>query len=487
MMSDFLKQFSDDVYKSEELTLLDPFVVPADEEMSEDEGNYEWQDSGDELSDDELLESESIHEQEEYLQAQLVAPVPAPMPASNPRQKIASTAHEVKKNIGFDRRKITKYSVVAACVVALSALAFGIFFTINQVEVKDFVGNQAAEARTWGIQNRISIDTREVYSNEVDSGVVISQSREPEIRISRGSVISLEVSKGPDMTERIEIPDFVTMTTEQVRQWRQEAVALNANINEEYSAEVEQHALIRYEFTDPSVSAASYTRADGLLIYMSRGPQVFEANITVPDFLSKPVAEVQEWAREQGIELEVTEAAHASVEQGLVSAQSVAAGTKLARGDVLTTTVSLGPAIIVPNFANISFEHAAEYQRGLEITIRRQYSTRHNFGALISQSIPPATELTGDGHAITLVYSLGRPYIENLMGQSEHTIAEYFYGFTSQGANISYQIWYVDSHLPKGTIVWMSHYAQWLRLNDHVIIDVSRGNKVAPEGFEGGE
>jgi len=405
------------------------------------------------------------------------------LPAATTHQKIASAAHDVRKDASYDKKKIVRYATIAASVLAACLLIFGIFFLTQQVQVRDFVGSNVTEARTWGIQNRITIDPTEVYNLEHDSGVVISQSREPDTRIRRGSVLRLEVSRGPDMSEIIELPNFEEMTTPEVRQWREEMRALNANINEEFSDDVEAGKFIRYEFTDSAVTRDSYTRADGLLIYMSRGQQTFEANITVPNFFERPLEEVKEWAREQRVELIIEEAAHETVMAGLVAAQSVDPGDRVAQRDEITLTVSLGISVTVPNFNTISFEDA-NYP-GLEVNVQRRYNTGIAFGGLISQSIPAGTELIGEDHSITVVYSLGRPYIDNLVGESESMIAEYFYSFNAGGADITYRIIYVSSHEPRGTIIGMSRFAQFLSLNERIDIRVSRGDLTPPAQPEG--
>jgi len=404
--------------------------------------------------------------------------VPISPTAAKTHQKIASAAHDVRKDASYDKKKMVRYAAIAASVLAACLLIFGIFFLTQQVQMRDFVGANLSEARTWGIQNRITIDPTEVYNLEYDSGIVISQDREPDARIRRGSVLRLEVSKGPDMSEVLELPNFEEMTTPEVRQWREEMRALNANINEEFSDDIEAGKFIRYEFTDSTVTRDSYTRADGLLIYMSRGQQTFEANITVPNFFERPLEEVKEWAREQRVELVIEEAAHETVMAGQVAAQSVEPGERVAQRDEITLTVSLGIAVTVPNFNTISFEDA-NYP-GLEVNVQRRYNTRIAFGRLISQSVPAGTELIGEGHAVTVVYSLGRPYIDNLIGESESMIAEYFYSFSAGGADITYRIIYVSSHEPRGTIVGMSRFAQFLSLNERIDIRVSRGDLSPP-------
>jgi len=402
-----------------------------------------------------------------------------PSATSNPKAAIARTEDVAKKDTNYTKKKVALYAMLAIAIIAFCTLAFGIFFFTQQVEVRDFTGSNISEARTWGIQNRITIEAREVYSLEHDADIVISQNRDANTRINRGSVLVLEVSRGPDMTEHIVLPDFATMTTAEVREWRQAVRALNANIVEEYNDDIEASGFIRYEFTDSAMTRGNYTRADGLLIYMSRGPQTFEANIAVPNFFDRALEEVQQWARENSIELIVEEAAHATVLEGHITEQSVAAGERVAQRSEFTITVSLGIAVTVPDFRELSSEEAAAYP-GLEVMVQRRYSASIRFGALISQTPPAGVELVGEGQRVTVVYSLGRPYIDNLIGDSESTLAEYFYNFNAHGASISYSVSRVSSHEPRGSIVWMSRYGEHISMRETIHFHISRGDLPPP-------
>ena len=494
-MSDFLKQFESNNYEHDSSDSLPDFEpldtfgdtvrqqVDEGHEMAESEEHFAPADH-EQSFDGEVYAAHAIDDDDHYGHTgNTIDMHPVPQTPSNPKQAIARTDHTVKKDSTYDKRKIIRYATIALSVITVCLLAFAIFFVSNQVVVRDFVGSNIAEARTWGISNRITIEPTEEYSLEYDAGIIMEQSRAPDTRISRGSVLRFTVSKGPNMTEHLELPDFSTMTTAEVREWRQVVRADNAAINEEYNDEIEAGRLIRYEFTSSSVTRENYTRNDGLLIYMSRGVQVFEANIAVPNFFDEPLATAQEWARENNVELIVEEGTHDTVESGNIIEQSAAADSRVARGDEVTVTVSQGMAVVVPNFSNISFEDAAE-QRGLEVMVQKRYSATLAFGRLISQSIPAGTELVGEGHQITVVYSIGRPFIEDLRERCESELPEIFYGFTSRGANITYSVFYVDSYKPRGQIVRMSRFAQFLPLNAHIEIDISRGNRRPPPGAD---
>jgi serine/threonine-protein kinase len=97
------------------------------------------------------------------------------------------------------------------------------------------------------------------------------------------------------------------------------------------------------------------------------------------------------------------------------------------------------------------------------------------YGRLISQSVPAGRQLTDDQPKVTVVYSEGRPYIDDLTGKSEKELPAYFYEFTSKGANITYSVDYVDSGEPKGQVVWSSVYSQFVDMTTHVTVRVSKG------------
>jgi len=452
-MSDFLKQFEESSYKAEREEVTVDKSVDTAEVCA---GKAETAGTSDVKKDN--------------------TPTPA---RSKSKQKIATTSHTVVRDDKHHKRKIVRYATIAGSVLALCLLAFGIFYLSNRVVVKDFVGNPVTEARTWGLSNRITIEAAEEFNLEYDDGMVISQDKEIDSSLQKGSVLRLTVSKGPDPDERIELPDFSTMTTSEVRTWRSDIKALNANVNEEYSDTVDKNHFIRLEFTGSDIDETNYTRADGLLIYMSKGKEVLQANITVPNFIEKSKQEVEDWAKEQGIELTVVELASDEITEGNIIAQSIEAGSRIAKDSDFVITVSLGKFVTVPNFNNLSVEEAGAIQ-GLSVDIRRRFSTTVAFGRVISQSESAGTELAADSIQVRVVYSLGRPYLDNLVGESENKLAEYFYNFTSQGADIKYRINYIDSSEPRGTIVKMSKYAQFLGLKDSIRIDVSKGNRAVP-------
>lgn len=153
----------------------------------------------------------------------------------------------------------------------------------------------------------------------------------------------------------------------------------------------------------------------------------------------------------------------------------------------MTVTVSLGKGFIVPNFSDYSLEDASTALEGLQIQAKGIYTENFPYGQLVSQSIEAGKVLSAkDDLTIKVLYSLGRPYMKDLRGTMvEGGLQKYFHDeFQSKGVNVHYVIRQVDSNQPKGTVVGMSHFSEYIPLNLTVPIDISLGNLgSAPTSF----
>ena len=399
---------------------------------------------------------------------------------SSPRPKIAPIDHEVVRDARHGKRKMTRFLVTALIILITVGAVFYFYWMNTQVEVPNLVGTTLAEQRNWALTNNITFEPTEEYSLEFAREVIMSQGNTPGSHIRPGSVLRVTVSLGPDPNERIELPNFYGLSTAEVREWIEENHLPSVNINLEYNDIIPEGRFIRKEFTVGGVTAENFTRQDGLLIFMSRGMEILPENIPVPNFVGRTLADVEEWARQHDIDVHVVEATSNTVPPESIISQNIEPRTLVARESDITITISLGPAVIVPDFSTMTAEEAAAFPGELLVIVRNRYHATIGYGELIYQSEEPGTELVGAGIEVEVYYSLGRPFLENLIGESESVIPEIFFDFTSHGADIVYYVIYVDSHLPRGQIVEMSKYNQWMEMVDYVNIWVSRGNLPPP-------
>ena len=397
----------------------------------------------------------------------------------SPSTRISSVDHQVVRDTKHHKRQMFRIFFTSFIILAIVAAGFFIHWNSNQVEVPNFVGTPVSGARNWELTNRITFEINQVFSLEYDDGIIMVQESTPGTHIRRGGVFRITVSLGPNPEEHIILPHFETMNTSQIREWSAQYRMRNININEEYSDTIEAGRFIRMEFIGHA-TRETFRRQDGLLIFMSRGEEVLPANIPVPNFVGRTKADVEEWARQHDITVHYTESVSNTVAVNMIISQSIGARELVSRESEITITISLGAAVIVPNFAAMNMEEAAAYP-DLRVISRRRYHGTIPYGQLIYQSEEPGTELIGENVEVVVYYSLGRPFIENLIGRSENVIPSTFYSFTSQGASITYNIIYIDSHLPRGQITDMSRFNEWLGMEDHVNIWVSRGNLPPPE------
>ena len=398
----------------------------------------------------------------------------------NENSAIKGPEHAVAVDESYHKRRLMRILIISVSIIILGIMIFFAVRLSNQVTLKNFIGTSIDEAKTWGLTNRITIETEYEFSLEYDEDIIISQSREPQKKMQKGAVLSFIVSKGADPEERILLPDFSEMDTDQVYEWRDENKASGVNVNLEYSDTVPSGSLIRMQFNDSSVNESNYTRQDVLLIYMSRGKETFPADITVTDFTGKTKEEAEAFVTANELEATYTEEASETVPAGMIVSQSVEPETKIAKKSQIAFVISLGRSVIVPNFNSLSMEEAATYS-GLQVQVKTEYSARTEYGKVIYQSVDAGTELTGENLSVEVIYSLGKPYMDNLIGTSEKELPAYFYDFRAKGADITYSVYYVDSYEPKGQIVAMSLYGEYLPMSSHVDIQVSKGNLSTPE------
>lgn len=395
---------------------------------------------------------------------------------------IKAVEHHVEVDPDYKRSKLRRRVLIIAAVLAVVLIAVLAWHFSRLVEVPELTGKPLAEAQTFANAKGIELEVTEEYRLDADKGFILEQDIEAGKTITKGSTLALIVSKGPDPNERLALPDFSTMKRSAAEQWITQMRADNLRLVQEYSESVPKDEFLRIEFRTNELNAENYKRSDYATLYYSKGAEVFEKNIAVPDFATKTRSDVESWAATNSLNLTIEEADSDTIPADGIISQSIKAGEKIAKHDAFSVTVSLGKAIIIPNFANYTVETAAGAAGELPVILETRFSLDVPYGQLIWQSIASGTRLLPDKlKPVTVVYSEGRPYLKDYRGTSEGELsATFFKDYINKGANVTYDIIYVDSSDPKGTIVGMSDYSRFIPLNFYVVISVSRGNLSPP-------
>lgn len=372
------------------------------------------------------------------------------------------------------KQKKRNWIIGLSSTIVLILVAFGIWFMMNQVNMPNFVKEKTLnEVQVWATQNHITLDTSQVFSTSINNGYIVSQSVKEGEKIRKGSTLTLTVSKGADPEEHIELPDFMSMTLTEIESWKEKEKASNVSIVKEFSDEVENAKTISFTFDTEGIDADSYRRKDKLTIVVSKGKETYEKNITMPDFKDKTKMEAQTWAQENEVELVFSEEDNSDVEKGNIISQDVAAGTKIAKKDVVNLLVSRGKVYYAPNFYGLdeTMAQVEAVKAGVAVNIYYHYSNSVAAGDLISQSEPEGTEI--DGEAIALLYSLGKPYINNFDGNDVSTMIQSINEMNGKGAELTYEIQEVNSAEKKGTIVSSTYKANYADVGAHIVIQIS--------------
>lgn len=369
-----------------------------------------------------------------------------------------------------------------------AVLALGVFYyQQTHVKVPNFIGKNLSDLQVWASENKIKTKIKESYDLAKDANTILAQKQKSGSRIKKGGILNVTNSLGADPKEKIPLPDFMQMNKQQVERWIKEKKADNLSLIEEYSDTIEKGRPIRFEIANAEVTPETYQRKDAAKVYFSKGKQTYQKDIKVPDFLRKPRSEVETWAKNNEIDMTYEEKTSNDIPADSIMEQSIAKDEKIAKKEKMKVTVSLGKGYVVPNFSEYSLDDASSALEGVQIQAKGIYTENLPYGQLVSQSEEAGKVLSAkDNLTIKVLYSLGQPYMKDLRGTMvEGGLQKYFHDeFQSKGANINYVIRRVDSDQPKGTVVGMSHFSDYIPLNLTVSIDISLGNLgSAPTSF----
>lgn len=446
-MSDFLDQFTNEAYHKNK-----PTLTTQPRRQNNKENNDKKQTS---LIDENI---DSNHNNNNYLKDEVI--------------EVDPEFH--KKN----RRK--KIMIICLGIFTLSIL--GIFYNkANHKILPDFVDVERYEVDQWAKKNNIDIIYTESFSTKIEKDRIISQEIEPFKKIKKGSTINMSLSLGADPEETIPLPDFSKMTRDEIDSWIQENKMSYIQLEQVYSTDIEKDHFIKLEIKDKDVSAESFKRKNKASITVSKGKEVFEKNIQVPDFKNKTKSEVELWITDKGFinKAIFEEIYHDEKQADEVISQSINPGEKVSRDDIITFEISKGKAIKAPDYSQtemVSFDTVNTH--GAHVISKEIYTMTYAYGAFVEQSVPAGT-MMNDNPELTIVvyYSIGKPFIKDLIGQSEGDLPAFFYEFKGKGANLEYNTYYISDCAPKGTVVNASKNNEFLNTEDVIDVYVSTGSQ----------
>lgn len=384
---------------------------------------------------------------------------------------------------GDDSRKKLVTAVAAGGGVLVILIVVLVLLLGGGIDVRDFTNGKLSDAQLWANENGMIITTENAYSDTVKEGYVIDQDTEAGSKVKKGSFIKLTVSLGPDLTVTLPLPDLTAMTADEVQKWADDNLMTKVRITTEFSVDVAQGKVIRYEINDNTV-VDEVRRDTPIYVIVSKGPETAAATVKVPDFKTKSLAECYTFAKDNGLVLTVNEEYDDYVPAGTIMSQSVKADQMIATGSEIILVVSKGKMITVPDFSGYTKEQAAALaaELGLPVTVTEKYSGSST-GRLISQSIT-AGSIYEDGNLLELEYSLGNKIVvASFVGQTRDALETWAKGLNDQGAKITIKATEAKSSQPRGTVIFQDVANTSVGYKSTINITVSAGKVVYVPDF----
>ncbi|MFE3589952.1 Stk1 family PASTA domain-containing Ser/Thr kinase [Streptomyces niveus] len=259
--------------------------------------------------------------------------------------------------------------VLTIVVAALLVLGVGIgVWYINSgqfTRVPSLLGQteQVAKKRLTdaGLDARVGHD----FSSTFERGTVMRTDPEPRSRIRGNGSVTLVISRGPEI---VRVPDLTGKSLADAKDALKKIGLAPGVITRSFDEETAQGGIIR---TQPK--AGTELRPDaGVALVVSKGRPVH-----MPDVTGQSEEEATASLEDAGLDVKIAaERINSPEEDGSVAEQSAKEGSRLARGDTVTLTISKGPRMIaVPDVTGKSIDDARAELRdaGFEVQVDRSF------------------------------------------------------------------------------------------------------------------
>lgn len=279
-------------------------------------------------------------------------------------EPIREESNKSKKKEGkfkafFRKHPVLKYILAFVLAIVLFFGAFGATILImdsmrpKEVQIIDLVGKTKEEAEKMAKESNLIFEIKEeVYNDEVEAGLIISQ--EPPYKenynVLENSSVIVVISKGQEV---VTVPKLEGETREKAEELLK-GVNLAAEFIEENNDKIEAGYVIKQEpAANEEVKGGST-----LKIYVSKGIKT----TTVPDLLGKTEAEAKKAITNANLKLgSVKTETDTTKNDGVVLKQSLESGKEVEEDSEITITVNQLPTIKVGS-VNIKLSTFTEYK-----------------------------------------------------------------------------------------------------------------------------
>ncbi|MFF5501781.1 Stk1 family PASTA domain-containing Ser/Thr kinase [Streptomyces roseolus] len=207
--------------------------------------------------------------------------------------------------------------------------------------------------------------TKRAFSDAYERGTVMAVDPAPGARVRSHAAVTLTVSRGP---ETVKVPNLKNKPLDEAKRMLTAQGLAPGMVTSAFSTTVAQGAVIGSD-PEPGTERAPDS---AVALVVSKG-----APVDVPDVTGETVADATAILQEAGLKVSVApERVHSVEDAGSVAAQSLAEGSRAAKGDAVTLTVSKGPRPVeVPDVVGLSTDEAREELEaaGFEVKVEKSF------------------------------------------------------------------------------------------------------------------
>ncbi|MFG3493683.1 Stk1 family PASTA domain-containing Ser/Thr kinase [Streptomyces sp. NPDC047928] len=286
------------------------------------------------------------------------------------------------------------FAVVAAVLLVLTVGA-GVWY-INSGQFTHvptgLLGKSRAEAEKRLADAGLDVGgTRTEFSGAFERGTVMATDPAQGERVRGNGSVTLVISRGPKI---VKVPELKGTPLADAKKALADAGLAAGVVTEEFSEDVEQGAVIS------SSPAAGTERSpdSAVALVVSKG-----APIDVPGVIGRTGDDARSSLTDTGFRVRIAdERVHSPHPAGSVAAQSLAEGSRAARGDTITLTLSKGPRMAeVPDVTGLSVDDATRELKAAGFEVKVEKSFPFLSDTVSSQSVAGG-ERAPEGSTITV-------------------------------------------------------------------------------------
>lgn len=286
-------------------------------------------------------------------------------------------------------------SVLAIVVAALLVLGVGVgVWYINSgqfTRVPSLLGQTEQTAKKRLVDAGLDASVEKDFSDTFERGTVMRTDPEPRARIRGNGSVTLVISRGPEI---VRVPDLTGKSLADAKDALRKVGLAPGVVARSFDEQTDQGDIIR---TQPK--AGTELRPDaGVALVVSKGRPVH-----MPDVTGRSEEEATASLEDAGLDVKIAaERVNSPEEAGAVARQSAKEGSRLARGDTVTLTISKGPRMLaVPDVTGKSIDAATSELKdaGFQVEVDRSFPFLDD---TVSKQSVEGGEKAAEGSTITI-------------------------------------------------------------------------------------